>query len=87
MYPLQSEHIGTNIFDLILSEDHKDVKDAMKNSEIDSMSGLKGMHVCCGNTIWSAYRICGSFRSVKFLCCYFIIFEGLNFVSHDDRVH
>lgn len=51
MYPLQSEHIGTNIFDLILSEDHKDVKDAMKNSEIDSMSGLKGMHMCYGNTI------------------------------------
>ena len=55
MYPLQSEHIGTNIFDLILNEDHKDVKDAMKNSEIDSMSGLKGMQVYYSNTTGPLY--------------------------------
>ena len=46
---LQSEHIGTNIFDLILNEDHKDVKDALKQSEIDSMSRLQGMHIHVNN--------------------------------------
>ena len=42
---LQSEHIGTNIFDLILNEDHRDVKDVLKRSEMDFMSRLQGMHV------------------------------------------
>ena len=45
---LQSEHIGTNVYDLILNEDHKDVKDALKRAEMDSMSRLQGMcmHIC-----------------------------------------
>ena len=39
-----------------------------ENSVIDSMSDLKGMHECYGNTIWLAYYKCRSFHGIKFLC-------------------
>ncbi|XP_065894666.1 hypoxia-inducible factor 1-alpha-like [Dysidea avara] len=42
----QSEHIGTNVFDLILAEDHKDVKESLKTSEIQSMSRLQDGAPC-----------------------------------------
>jgi len=47
LFLLQSEHIGTNVFDLILNEDHKDVKESLKISEIQSMSRLQGGYNNC----------------------------------------
>ena len=35
---LQSEYIGTNIFDMILYEDHRDVKYALQNAEMNTAS-------------------------------------------------
>ena len=42
---LQSEYIGTNIFDMILYEDHGDVKYALQNSEMNSASCTQGKYI------------------------------------------
>ena len=42
---LQSEYIGTNIFDMILHEDHRDVKYALQNSEANSASCPQGKYI------------------------------------------